>query len=114
MSHYLPHHLKRLQHDINSNLHLSSHNHQSHNSRTNSFDYRSPLPNEEAMRESIQHFTISNNNNNINNTKLSQPVDIFHFLLLIKSFLFSLNQVLDMHDVVVVVDDHVIVVGIHH
>jgi hypothetical protein len=42
MSH---HELKRLQHDINSNLHLSSHNH------------RSQLPNDEAIRESIQQFS---------------------------------------------------------
>ncbi len=68
MSHYPPHHLKRLQHDINSNLHLSS-----HNSRTNAFDSHSRLPNNEAIRESIQHFTISTNNND---TNFSRPVNI--------------------------------------
>ncbi len=74
MSRYLPHHLKRLQHDISSSLHLSSHTHQSNNIHTNSFDNRSRIPNDEAIRESIQHFTISTNNNNNNKPQLFRPV----------------------------------------
>jgi hypothetical protein len=73
MSHHPPHHLKRLQHDVNSNLHLSSHNHhfkQSNNSHTNSSDHCSRLPTDEAVQESIQHFTISASDH----TKLSRPV----------------------------------------
>jgi hypothetical protein len=72
-SHYPSHHLKRLQHDINSNLHLSSHNHQPNSSRTNAFDSHSRLPNDEVVRESIQHFTISTNTND---TNFSRPVNI--------------------------------------
>jgi len=73
MSHHPSHHLKRLQRDINSNLHLSSHNHQSHNSRTNAFDSHSRLPDDEAIRESIQHLTILTSNND---TNFSRPVNI--------------------------------------
>ncbi len=67
MSSHLPHHLKRLQHDRNANIHSSSNNPHSH---TNTFDYRSRSLNDEAIRESIQNFTISANNN----TKFSRPV----------------------------------------
>lgn len=69
MSHYLPYSLKRLQHDITSNLHLSS-----HNSHTNSSYPSSRFPNDEAIRESIQNFTISTDNNN--NTNAFRPVNI--------------------------------------
>ncbi|CAF2410229.1 unnamed protein product [Rotaria sp. Silwood2] len=48
------HHLKRLQHS------------------TNSFDYRSPLPNDEAMRESMQNFSISSNNHT-KHSRLFEP-----------------------------------------
>ncbi|UJR28540.1 hypothetical protein I4U23_009775 [Adineta vaga] len=59
----MSHPLKRLQHDIrNSNLHPSSHNLHSH-------DNQSRLPNDELMRESMQHFTTPASNN----TKLSRP-----------------------------------------
>jgi len=68
MSHHPSHNLKRLQHDINSNLHFSS-----NNARTNSFDSHSRLLNDEAIRESIQHFTVSTHNNN---TNFSRPVKI--------------------------------------
>ncbi|CAF2649302.1 unnamed protein product [Rotaria sp. Silwood2] len=72
MSHHLPYHLKRLQDDVSRNLHLSTYNHHSQHStisHTNSFDYRSQFPNEEIIRESIQHFTISANHD----TKLFRP-----------------------------------------
>ncbi|CAF0898388.1 unnamed protein product [Rotaria sordida] len=48
------HHIKRLQHT------------------TNSFNHRSSLPDHEAMRESIQNFSISSNNN----TKYSRPFNL--------------------------------------
>jgi len=77
MSHYPPHYpplyVKRLQHDITLNLHLSSHNHPSHSSGTNSFESHSRLPNDEAIRESIQHFTISTNNNHTNFSRPFKP-----------------------------------------
>ena len=56
MSHHLPHHLKRLQHVVNIDLR----------------NHRSQLPNAEAIRETLQHFTVSASNN----TKLSRPVMI--------------------------------------
>ena len=57
MSHHQhSHQLKRLQHQVNSSLHLSS-----HSTRDDSFDPRSELPNDEAMRESIEQFTTSTN-----------------------------------------------------
>ncbi len=69
----MAHPLKRLQHDVNSHLHHSSHTHPSHHSHTNSSDHRSRLPTEEAIRESMQHFTIAASNN----TKLARPVNPF-------------------------------------
>jgi hypothetical protein len=71
MSHHLPHHLKRLQ----INVYLNSHNH-----HTNSFDHHSRLPNDEAIRETLQHFTVPASNN----TKLSRPV-----LILLSSIYYS-------------------------
>ncbi len=58
MSHH--HELKRLQHNVNSNQHLSS-----------------QLPNTEAIRESIQQFTISTNNHN---SQFLRPVHLFFFM----------------------------------
>jgi len=105
MSYPHPHHLKRLQHDVNTNLHLSSHNHQSNN-------YRPQLPHgDAAIRESLQQFTISTN------PQFSRPVYIFLLFNLFYRYyplLFSLIQVLSVLFVVVVVDDRVVTIGIHH
>ncbi|CAF1475719.1 unnamed protein product [Adineta steineri] len=61
-NHHIPHHLKRLQHDKNSNLHLSSSNH-------HSYDNHSRVLNDEVLRESMQNFTVSSDNQ----TDFSQP-----------------------------------------
>ncbi|CAF1339025.1 unnamed protein product [Adineta steineri] len=63
-NHHIPHHLKRLQHDKNSNLHLSSSNH-------HSYDNHSRVLNDEVLRESMQNFTVSSDNND--QTNFSQP-----------------------------------------
>ncbi|CAF3697431.1 unnamed protein product [Rotaria socialis] len=70
--HHHHHHLKRLQHDVNPDLHSSSYNqHAPHSTKQHkdSLDHRSRIPNEEIIRESIQNFTLSANNK----TKLSRP-----------------------------------------
>ena len=54
--HHHSHHLKRLQHHVNSNLHLSS-----QTTRENSSDHHLQLPNDEAMRESIEQLTTPTN-----------------------------------------------------
>src|SRR5690348_10555030 len=86
------HQLKRLQHPINS------------------FGYRSPLANNEAMRESIRNFSIPSYNHN----KFSRPVFIIDYEnknVYIKYF--SLHQLLIKHDVVEVQEEFLIVIGLH-
>lgn len=73
MSYHFPHHLKRLQHDITSNLHISS-----NNSHTNSIDPRTQNLNDEILTESIQNFTVPTNHHHHhphdNNTNNFRPV----------------------------------------
>ncbi len=69
MNHHSPHnHVKRLQHDANSDLRSAAH--QPSSTRTNSTGHRSSFPNVDAVRESIQNLTIPASQS----TKHSRPV----------------------------------------
>jgi hypothetical protein len=68
MTHHLPHHLKRLQHGAKSDLHNY------HSQHSDAPHHRSRLSSDEAVRESMQAFTVSASHT----TKLSRPVFNFY------------------------------------